>query len=548
LDQAEIPILQETVRAERQRRAAQKAFDQDIETAGGSLVSYIRAAWHVLEPAHVYIHGWHIEAIAEHLEAITAGQIRRLIINVPPGMTKSMSVSVFWPTWEWGPKRLPHLRTISTAYREHLALRDNRRAKNLIQSLWYQERWGDVFQIKPDKAGERLYENDHEGWRAGMPFDSITGERGDRINIDDPLSVTQAKSTARRTAAKETFLEALPNRLVDPKRSAITMIMQRLHEEDPTGIALAKNLGYEHLMLPMEFEPDRRCYSVVMPRHFDAGLPIEARYDSGKQIWYKEGENDPEKQVPDNRVEYVKLAPVKTVYNQDPRTADGDLLFEARFPREVVESDRVSLGSGPFAGQNQQRPAPREGNLFKLADFKFMDAIPDGTEFCRGWDMAATETAGAARTAGVKIGRMPDGGFLVAHLVAEMAGPFDVKKLIKVTAERDGYDCEIALPQDPGSAGKVQAADLIAHLAGFVVSAKTATGDKVTRALPFSAQVEAGNVYLLRGPWNAEYLDEITTFPDGKRKDIGDASAEAFNRLTRTPQKTGFAAPILIEK
>lgn len=456
----------------------------------------------------------------------------------------SLQVSVFWPAYEWGPRNLPHLRSLSTSYREKLAYRDNRKARNLMMSAWYQERWGSRFAFRSDAMGARRYENDKSGFREAMPFGSLTGERGDRVIIDDPLSVDQAKSDVQRNKARETFLEAVPNRLVDPMTSAIVMIMQRLHEDDPSGIAMAKGLGYEHVMLPTEFEAERRCYTVVMPKHFDAGPPIRARYDADKQVWYPDGA-----QVPANRAEFVAAAPLLTVYNQDPRTADGELLNPGRFPREAVERDKASLGSMAYAGQNQQRPAPRGGGMFKRADFIPVKSIPEGAVFARGWDLAATsgENVGA-RTAGVKIGKLPDGRFIVAHMIAEAAGPFEVRSLLKRTAGVDGEDCRIAIPQDPGSAGKVQSRDLIAALAGYVVSAKPVTGDKATRAEPFAAQVEAGNVLILVGPWNEEYLDEISTFPNGKRKDIGDASAEAFNALARVQEDSGFAAPILIGK
>lgn len=364
------------------------------------------------------------------------------------------------------------------------------------------------------------------GFRAAMSFKSLTGERGDRVIIDDPLSVDQAKSDADRLTAKETFLEAVPSRLTDPDKSAIVMVMQRLNEEDTTGVALAKSLGYEHLMLPMEFEPQRRCYTVVKPTHFDAGEPVTARYDAQKQVWYKEGD-----EVPENRREFVENAKPKKVYNQDPRTQDGELLFERRFSRQAVERDKVSLGSIAHAGQNQQRPAPRGGGMFKRSYFSIVNAVPAGTQFVRGWDLAATKDGEGARTAGVKIGRTPDGKFIVADCKAERESPAGVRRLIKNTADQDGHSCKISMPKDPGQAGKDQAQQLVGMLEGYTARATPETGDKETRAEPLAAQCEAGNVMLLKGAWNEGFLDEIEVFPSGKLKDIVDASARAFNEL-----------------
>ncbi|WP_205468004.1 phage terminase large subunit [Maritalea myrionectae] len=522
------------VRAERQRRDADSRIAEEAEAAGVSLSAYIKGAWHVLEPGRAYSHGWHIDAVSDHLKAVTDDQINRLIINVPPGTMKSLTVGVFWPTWEWGPLNKPWLRTLATSYKESLAKRDNIKARRLVQSDWYRARWGNQFDLMPDQNSTLKFENDKSGFRAAMSFGSLTGERGDRVIIDDPLSVGQAKSDADRLNAQETFLEAVPNRLSDPKKSAIVIVMQRLHEGDTTGVALAKKLGYEHLMLPMEYEPERRCYTVVKPSHMKS-KPIKARYDAQKQVWYPE-----DAEIPEGRREYVEKAQMKTVYCQDQRTKDGELLFEDRFPRTVVERDKVSLGSVGHAGQNQQRPAPRGGGMFKRAYFNTVKAVPAGTVFCRGWDLAATkDNPTSARTAGVVIGRMPDGRFIVAHCTAERETPGGVRKLIKNTADQDEAKfagIRISLPKDPGQAGKDQAQQLVTMLAGHNVRATPESGDKITRAEPFSAQCEAGNVDILEGPWNEMFLDEVEMFPGGKLKDIVDASSRAFNEIAPVQQ------------
>lgn len=146
------------------------------------------------------------------------------------------------------------------------------------------------------------------------------------------------------------------------------------------------------------------------------------------------------------------------------------------------------------------------------------------------------------------MGRAPDGSFIVADLKAVAKEGKAVRRLIKATAETDGYLCEISLPQDPGQAGKVQAQDYVAMLAGFNARARKETGDKEMRAEPFSAQCEAGNVYLLRGPWNTEYLAELCMFPGGPRKDVADASSGAFGRLVPGRERnSSVAAPRLID-
>lgn len=473
-------------------------INREIErrACGKSLGAFAKAAWHVLEPATVLKWGWALDAICEHLEAVSDGDIVNLLVNVPPGMMKSLLVGVIFPAWEWGPRGRAHLRYLGTSHKQDLAVRDNLKCRRLIQSRWYQERWPTV--LTSDQNAKTKFENDRTGFREAMAFTSMTGSRGDRVILDDPLSVDDANSPAALHSAEITFSEALPTRLNDEKSSKI-VIMQRLHERDTAGIIIARDLGYVHLCLPMEFEPERRCTTVI-------GFA-------------------------------------------DPRGREGELLFPERFGRGQVDDLKRTMGSYAAAGQLQQRPVPREGGLFKREWFegKIIGSPPVGTRWVRHWDLAATAKKTAARTAGVKIGQAPDGSFIVGHVIKTQAEGFAVRSLIRATAEQDGRDVEISLPQDPGQAGKVQKSDHAAMLAGFTFHIEPERGDKVARAEPFSAQCEAGNVYLVRGEWNADYLDELCLFPGGTFKDQVDASSGAFGRLvTRTQRIHQLAAPVII--
>lgn len=516
-------------------------------------VDFVRGAWPVLEPGKQMAWGWALEAICEHLVAVTDGHIKRLLINVPPGMMKSLLVNVFWPAWEWADPKRRHLRYLGTAHKQDLAVRDNMKCRRLIQSAWYQARWpvrltsdqnakclvrgtaitmadgslkniedvapddavlsydeahgelvvdrvkhawcngvkpvrrvtlsdgtvvtatlnhrfyswdrwiyvedlqvGDVYSvlkeappqaddalsaedatllapymfgkrerfealldyadqprrrggrnatIPPDAFGtpgwvrhdspllryadaetaQRLrgpldwrrvisiedvgeeetwhleterthlffaegllshntkFENDTTGFREAMAFTSMTGSRGDRILLDDPLSVDGANSEADLAAAETTFTEALPTRVNDDD-SAIIVIMQRLHEEDTSGIIIDRKLGYEHLMLPMEFEPERRC--------------------------------------------------VTSIGFKDPRKKDGELLFPERFSAEHVASLKTTMGSYAVAGQLQQRPTPRGGGMFKDKHLQLWPAnaeTPDLQYIVQSYDTAFTD-------------------------------------------------------------------------------------------------------------------------------------------------------------
>lgn len=449
------------------------------------LANFIKRAWHVIEPAMEYKHGWHIDAVCEHLEAVTFNQIIRLAIAVPPGSMKSLSTGVFWPMWEWGPKELPHYRTVATSHGENLAVRDNLRAKRLVESEWYQNRWGDTVKMTRDQSSKMNFENTATGWRQASPFKSTTGKRGDRVIIDDPLSAKDANSEPMRNEVIETFRETIPTRVNSPEKSAIVMIMQRLHENDLIGYVLANNMGYDYLMIPMEFEPSRRVITSIG--------------------W------------------------------TDPRNEEGQLMFEERFPKDVVERDKAALGPYAAAGQLQQLPVPRKGGLFEVDRLRYIPEMPLGVRkmSVRGWDLAGTEGAGAY-TAGVKLSYIFDTKRIVVEGVRrERFSPNRVRRMMTETAELDGLDVFISIPKDPGQAGKAQADDIMSELAGYSVTKEPQSGSKELRAEPFASQVEAGNVDILEGPWNQAFVDEMRFFPRGTFKDQIDAASSAFNLLMK---------------
>jgi len=457
------------------------AAEQDY--CGRSLSNFIKSAWPHIDP-QPYVHGWHMEAITEHLEACAKGEITRLLINIPPGTSKSTSTSVFFPAWLWGPFGWPGARFIGASYEQSLATRDNRKARMLIGSEWYQKHW--PVNLVSDQNEKTGFENAHQGFRQSCAVKSMTGKRGDFIIWDDPLSPEKAYSETERDTANRVFAETLPTRLNSPEKSVIIIVMQRLHENDVSGYLLSRDLGYDHLCLPMEYEVERKC--------------------------------------------------VTSIGFKDPRKKEGELLFPERFPREVVDRDKDVMGSFATAGQFQQRPVPREGGMFKHSWFNVVNAIPAGTKFVRGWDLAASTKSDSPWTAGVKIGRTPDGRYIIADSRRERVST--PRQFIQNTASQDGETVFISYPQDPGQAGKDQKQSIAKDLAGYKFRSTPESGDKATRAEPLAAQAEAGNVDVLKSDWNATYLDEMCAFPFGKFADQVDASSRAFNELAAPKART----------
>jgi predicted phage terminase large subunit-like protein len=236
---------------------------------------------------------------------------------------------------------------------------------------------------------------------------------------------------------------------------------------------------------------------------------------------------------------------VTSIGFHDPRETDGDLLFPERFPEDQVASLEKTMGSYASAGQLQQRPAPRGGGMFKREWFPVVGAAPVQCQWVRGWDLAATASDTAAYTAGVLIGRAPDGRFYIADARRIQGSAADVERLLINTASQDASErlnVKGSIPQDPGQAGKAQSQYLIRQLAGFSYRASPESGDKETRAQPLAAQAEAGNVLLVEGAWNRDFLAELETFPMGKFKDQVDAATRAFSELVSAKARPNIRA------
>lgn len=492
----------------------------------GSLAAFVRHAWHVIEPAQDYVHGWHIDAIADHLEAVSNGDITRLLINVPPGAMKSTLVSVLWPAWEWGPRGESHRRIIGTSYSQALAIRDATRMRRLVTSQWYRSLWPDVV-LTADQNAKLKFETTRTGFREAAPAGSLTGSRGDRLLLDDPHSVESANSDAMRQTTTEWFLEAVPTRLVNPKSSAIVVIMQRLHEADVSGIILEKGLDYEHLMIPMEYETGRHC--------------------------------------------------VTSIGWEDPRTYEGELMFPARFPAEVVERDKAVMGPFAIAGQFQQRPEPRGGGILKR-------------DYWRIWDCEAQ------RENDVKAGTFPVFEFVIASFdgafTEKQENDFSALTVWGVWASRSGHPQVILCdawqkrltlhgsdpsPQRIGESAKdyeLRKQDswgVVEHIANtcrknridkLLIESK-ATGitvaqemrrlyarepwtvqlidpgrlDKVARAYSIQHLFADGMIWRPDTDWAQMVEDNCASFPRGAHDDLVDTTTMALNHL----RKIGFA-------
>lgn len=292
-----------------------------------SLLSFTKRMWHVLEPGRELSVAWPLEAICEHLEAVTRGDIKRLLINVPPGFAKSLMCNVFWPSWEWGPQGMSAMRYVSFSYSSHLTQRDNRRFRDVMLNHDYGRLFGGKFALQ--KTGEELVSNDKTGWKLATSVGGVgTGERGDRVVLDDPHNIKEGESETVRESTTTWFREAMNNRVND-RDSAIVVIMQRVHEEDVSGVILSEmRHEYDHLCIPYEWEGQKLIST-----------------------------------VPD------------MVWNEDPRTEIGQQAWPARLPSPWKQF-QITIGPYAKASQYQQSPSPRGGGIIKRDWWQLWDPPP----------------------------------------------------------------------------------------------------------------------------------------------------------------------------
>lgn len=373
------------------------------------------------------------------------------------------------------------MRYLTTAHKEPLAIRDNMKCRRLIQSEWYQERW--PVQLTGDQNAKTKFENTATGFRESMSFKSLTGSRGDRIIIDDPLSVDDAFSEPALDAAEQTFLEAVPSR-INNADSAIVVIMQRLHERDTSGVILARDLGYEHLMLPMRFEEARRCKTSI-------GF-------------------------------------------QDPRTTEGELLFPERFSEEQVREMEKTMGSYATAGQFQQRPVPRGGGLFKIEWIQYWTELPKSFDaMVISWDMTFKDSKTSDFVVGQVWGRK-GGSF---YLCDQFRGRWDFVKTLEqfVAASQKWPRVTRKLVEDKAN-GSAIIATLKRKVSGIIPV--TPKESKEARASAVTTLWEAKNVFLPpkdRFPWvEKEFVPELLEFPAGAHDDCVDSMTQALTDLSKS--------------
>lgn len=449
--------------------------------------------------------------MALHLENVFdaesgSGDLRRLLVNIPPGTSKSLITSVFFSAWIWA--KDPTKRILSTSHNLENAIRDSLRTRRLIESEWYQRLWGDKVHLTGDQNAKAKFENTAKGFRQAAAFTSMTGLRADFVVLDDPSSVDDALSEQTRNSINLTFRESLPTRLNNPDKSAIIVVQQRLHEDDTSGVILSGDYGYEHLCLPMRYDPDRKCRTSI-------GF-------------------------------------------EDPREEEGELLFPERFPEWVVDRDEAIMGPIATAGQMQQSPIPRGGSIIRREYWQLWEEekYPAFEFVLASADTAYTEKETNDPTGfsiwGVFRDRLEKPRVMLMWSWAkhkELHGQLPERENGETRREYDlrcmkadtwgivewiAYSCrrfradKLLIENKASGITVAQEMQRLYREDGWSVELYKPVGDKVARTHAVEPTFAAGLVYAPDSEWADKAISQSEVFPKGKHDDIHDSMTQAL--------------------
>jgi predicted phage terminase large subunit-like protein len=437
-----------------------------------SFYRFLQEFWSVLIP-EVPVWNWHIKYLCDELQYLNAFVVARkpkpydLVINVPPGSTKSTIASQAYNAWIWTVD--PTQRIIGASYANALSLSHAIKTRDIVQSDKYRRLFPEV-ELKSDQTGKSDFRNTHGGQRfTTSTGGSITGMHAHQIIIDDPINPLQAASDTERQSANDFVTKTLSTRKIDKAVTPTILIMQRLHEQDPTGVMLSKKANkIKHICLPAEDEGN------VLPRE------IAANYVDG-------------------------------------------LLDPVRLSLEILEESKTDLGGYGYAGQFKQKPAPDEGGILKKAWFDVVDWQPGFEALC--WNVAA-DTAYTASDKNDPSGFIAyaeyQNTFYIRSIAVEHLEFPELCRSIASFANMNGYTRRSMIYVEPKASGKSLVQTIRRETSLNITEGANPTTDKIARVKGISPMCEAKRVKLIRGVWNEQFLDEVCTFPNAAHDELVD--------------------------
>lgn len=446
-----------------------------------SFYEFVKEFWHAYTPEKPDWN-WHIKFVCDEMQKVAERVINNepkkhdLLINIPPGSTKSTIGSRMFPAWVW--TRMPNAVCICISHTARLANDFSVECRDIINSERYQTLFPEIV-LKDDQDTKTAFKNTKKGERKAISVGGkVTGSHGHFILLDDPIDPEGVLSEAVLEKTNRWISQSLPTRVKNVEIVPFIMIMQRLHQNDPSAQMLETGEA-RHICLPAELSDD------VKPKRL--------------RKFYKDGLMSP------NRLSQTSLL-----------------------------KKQKQLTSYSYTGQYQQNPIPPEGGMFQVQKLDITDYPPRRiVRKIRSWDKAGTKGGTGAYTAGVLMGIDTKDEYWVLDVVRGRWRASEREEEIQRTARLDGDSVEIVIEQEPGSGGKESAEATVKRLSGYRVRVVLPKGDKALRADPFSVQVNWHNVHILKKEWTKDYIDEMQFFPLSKYKDQIDASSQAFAELAK---------------
>lgn len=474
-----------------------------------SLTTFFHRAWPHFDSSP-FTDNWHLGVIAEHLEAVSRGQIKRLLVNVPPRSSKTNLIAIAWPVWSWiqqpdpqFPLLGPGVRFLCASYGATKAEQDGVTARRLIAGEWFQARWGDRVVVAKDRDNQSQYDTTVGGYRISTGIPESLGKGGAVRLLDDPHKPDDVGSDMVREAQIRAYDEVWRTRNNDPLNGAEVIVMQRLHEHDISGHILNEDdPNLVHLMLPMEYDPRRHCRT---------------------------------------RLGF-----------SDPRTEDGELLWPSRFDRSWVERTRKRMGPHAYSGQMQQLPSARGGGIVQadwwkvwppegqedswtlVADGVPRMLYPDLDFIMLSCDTAFTEKEendwSACTCWGVFRDEAKNPKIILLEAWRERLELRALAEKILATARRRKADM-VLIEAKASGISVIQEIRRLMRAGEFSLVGDTPRGDKTARLHAASPAFSAGLVYAPNKRWAQMVIDEAASFPRSRWKDLTDTVSAGINKL-----------------
>ncbi len=472
-----------------QEQSAERTATQvDADRLQSSLRAFVREAWPILEPVTTLKWNWHLDLICDHLALIKDKRFKKvcgaecegIIFNVPPRTMKSLLITVLFPVWVWASD--PARRFMFASYAEKLSTQHSVFRRNVMESAWYQERWGRVFRLAKDQNLKNHYENSARGQMFSTAMQAAaTGLGGDILVFDDPLNPDQALSEVERQTVNNRFDQTFRSRINDPATGVKIIVMQRLHEQDLTGHVLGKERGrWKHFKLQAIAEKDEE--------------------------WERPNGGEPY------------------------RHRAGELLWPRRLSEAHLAGMKTGMGSWAFAGQYQQNPAPLEGGILKRNWIRYYRERPEHFDsMVQSWDCTFKGSQDSDFVAGQVWGKVRSKYYMLPYRLHERLDFGPTQRAIKSCHAL--YPKAHAILIEDKANGPAIISELRQEISGIVPV--DPEGGKLARAQSVAPLWEAGNVELpdpqrFDVPWLEEYINNICAFPKAAHDDDMDATSQAL--------------------